>query len=159
MFSRHITLAADRHSLTLTGPHVLSHLSDSQLMSSQFGADSHVIDPAALPCMLSDFPLLCRLLWFLIFVCCHWETGLCFGCCVLQEHRGQEGFIYKEKRERCEEVESSATVCCFSLKNNQLNYPCSPELLLLRERKDETMMVFPADYEGHSALGSVWIIA
>jgi len=46
VFSRHITLAADRHALTLTSTHVLSHLSDFQLMSSQFIADIHVIDPA-----------------------------------------------------------------------------------------------------------------
>lgn len=46
VFSRHITLAADRHSLTLTSTHVLSHLSDFQLMSSQFIADIHGIDPA-----------------------------------------------------------------------------------------------------------------
>lgn len=127
MFSRHITLAADRHSLTLTGPHVLSHLSDSQLMSSQSGADSHVIDPAALPCMLSNFSLLCKLFWLLLFVAAG-KQGCALG---VQEHRGQEGFFIW--REGYEEVEGSAKACCF-LQKSQLNYPFSPELLLLRER-------------------------
>lgn len=46
VFSRRITLTADRHSLTLTSTHVLSHLSGFQLMSSQLIADIHVIDLA-----------------------------------------------------------------------------------------------------------------
>lgn len=60
----------------------------------------------------------------------------------VQQHRMQEAFFYIQEREGCEEVEGSAKACCFSPKNNQLNYPFSPELLLRRERKDETMMVF-----------------
>lgn len=112
-------------------------------MSSQFGADSHVIDPAALPCMLSNFPLLCKLLWLLLFVATA-SGAVLWVLCVLGR---QEGFIYIEKREGCEEVEGSAKACCFPLKKNQLNYPLSPGLVLLRERKDEIMMIFPGDCE------------
>lgn len=75
-----------------------------------------------------------------LFVATGRGAVLCVLC--VQQHRMQEAFFYIQEREGCEEVEGSAKACCFSLKNNQLNYPFSPELLLRRERKDETMMIF-----------------
>lgn len=119
LFSRHITLTADRHSLTLAGTHVLSHLSDFQLMSSQFIADIHVIDPAV--CYLAFWitSQSCANVCLLLFLCClqgRGEAGLCSGCCTFEEQKRQEEFICVEKRAGREELGGSAEECFFPLK-------------------------------------------